>query len=425
MKKQIENKSDMANIKIVLKNKKKDGTYNIQFDITQSQRHAYISTEYYVMPNQFKNGKVQKHDNATIFNNRLREKLTEYERKLDDIAVSIERMTALEIKNYLTTEKTTFQPKLFASIKKRMDELEHEYERKKEHGEKASNKTYMAYQTLRNSLFSFITSKQGAQSPESEFEKADIYLETVDINFLKKYVDYLSEKGNTSSKWNYLKDLRAIFNNEINEGNLSPEYYPFKRYNINRHKKQIEPRVLSVAELKKIISTPAQNPEEEFARKTFILDFMLLGINSTDLYNFGINGTEIVDDRYNFDRSKTDVINSIKIEPEAQEIIKELAGKEKPLFFQEKYNNHENFYRSTNKFLKRYADSIGMPEFTLGYARYTWATIAYNNLDIDESTIDVALGHKTSKTVAGAHYIKKARTKVDEANRKMIDYLLS
>lgn len=220
-----------------------------------------------------------------------------------------------------------------------------------------------------------------------------------------------------------MKDLRAIFNNEINEGNISAELYPFKKYNINKLRKQTEPRVLSVSDLKEIIFTPAQNPEEEFARKTFILDFMLLGINPADLYNFGINGTEIVDDRYNFDRSKTDVINSIKIEPEAQEIIEELAGKEKPLFFQEKYNTSSNFLKYTNKFLKRYAAFIGIHEFTLGYARYTWATIAYNNLDIDESTIDVALGHKTSKTVAGAHYIKKARTKVDEANRKMIDYL--
>ena len=105
------------------------------------------------------------------------------------------------------------------------------------------------------------------------------------------------------------------------------------------------------------------------------------------------------------------------------QLIQALKGENKPLFFQEKYNTPQNFSKYTNKFLKRYAETIGIPEFTLGYARYTWATIAYNELDIDESTIDVALGHKTSKTVAGAFYIKKARTKVDEANRKMIDYI--
>ena len=217
-----------------------------------------------------------------------------------------------------------------------------------------------------------------------------------------------------------MKSLRAIFNNEINEGNISPEYYPFRKYNINKLKKQTEPRVIDTGTLRVIFSTPARNKDEELARKTFLLDFLLLGINPADLYNFEANEPS---GRYNFDRSKTDVINSIKIEPEAMQLIQELKGENKPLFFQEKYNTPQNFSKYTNKFLKRYAETIGIPEFTLGYARYTWATIAYNELDIDESTIDVALGHKTSKTVAGAFYIKKARTKVDEANRKMIDYL--
>lgn len=414
----------MANIKIALKNKKKDGTCNVQFDITQNQRHAYISTEYYVLPNQFKNGKVQKHENATIFNNRLRERLTEYERKLDEISMSIDRMTALDIKNYLITEKTIFRPKLLDSIARKITDLKKEYDIKTQNGLKASPRTAESYVDLRRSLFRFLKPPRFEETGSiSDFDKVDVYLDCVDVHFLKRYENFLTENGISNGRWNKMKDLRAIFNNEINEGNISAELYPFKKYNINKLRKQTEPRVLSVADLKEIIFTPAQNPEEEFARKTFILDFMLLGINPADLYNFGINGTEIVDDRYNFDRSKTDVINSIKIEPEAQEIIEELAGKEKPLFFQEKYNTSSNFLKYTNKFLKRYAAFIGIHEFTLGYARYTWATIAYNNLDIDESTIDVALGHKTSKTVAGAHYIKKARTKVDEANRKMIDYL--
>ncbi len=106
------------------------------------------------------------------------------------------------------------------------------------------------------------------------------------------------------------------------------------------------------------------------------------------------------------------------------QFIQELKGENKPLFFPRKYNTPQSFSKYTNKFLKRYFSSIGIPEFFLGYARYTWATIAYNKFDIDESTIDVALGHKTSKTVAGTFYIKKARTKVDETNRKMIDYLI-
>lgn len=411
----------MATIKTVLKNKKKDGTYNVQFDIWQNRQHAYISTDYYVLPNQFKNGKIQKHDNASIYNARLREKLTEYEKKLDTLVIKSESMTALEIKNYLIEESITFRPKLLESITRKINALKEEYRIKTQSGMKASPRTVEPYSDLRRSLFRFLKPVKFKETGSlSDFDRVDVYLDTVDVHFLKRYEHFLTENGLSNGRWNVMKSLRAIFNNEINEGNISPEYYPFRKYNINKLKKQTEPRVIDTGTLRVIFSTPARNKDEELARKTFLLDFLLLGINPADLYNFEANEPS---GRYNFDRSKTDVINSIKIEPEAMQLIQALKGENKPLFFQEKYNTPQNFSKYTNKFLKRYAETIGIPEFTLGYARYTWATIAYNELDIDESTIDVALGHKTSKTVAGAFYIKKARTKVDEANRKMIDYL--
>ena len=143
---------DMATIKTVLKNKKKDGTYNVQFDITQNQRHAYISTDYYVLPNQFKNGKIQKHDNASIYNARLREKMTEYERRLDQLGIKSESMTALEIKNYLIEESITFRPKLLESITRKINTLKEEYRIKTQSGMKASPRTVEPYSDLRRRL---------------------------------------------------------------------------------------------------------------------------------------------------------------------------------------------------------------------------------------------------------------------------------
>lgn len=415
----------MATLSIVLKDKKKDGTYNIKFLMVHHTKPAYISTPYYVLKNQFHKGKVVKHDNATLYNNRLREKLTAYERKLDGISVPMENMTVQEIKKYLTTDVRIARPKLLHCIKAKMDECEKLYKEKVQQGRKASDKTFYSYQTLRNSLFEFLKPENLApkedQSPD--FDAVDVYVDEVNVSFLKKYEQFLTEKGLQNGRWNKMKDLRAIFNEEINEGNVSADLYPFKKYNINKLRKQTEPNVLEREDLKMVLRTEPTDKDERNARKIFLLDFMLLGINPADLYQFGIGDTEIKNDRFCFDRSKTEVINSIKIEAEAQELLRELAGNELPLFFQERYSGHENFNKYTNKFLKRYASGIGIREFTLGCARYTWATMAFNDLDIDESTVDVALGHKTNKTVAGAHYIKKCRNKVDEANRKMIDYL--
>ena len=414
----------MTTIDIVLKDKKQNGTENVKFRITHNRKVAYISTEYHLLPGQLKNGKVQKHENAALFNNRLREQMTEYERRLDEIALKAHVMTAISIRDYLVADRSTATPMLLECVEKCMDRKMKEYELKKNNDEMASKATFAAYQSLRNRLYKLVAGRRYKENPEEkDYRSVDIPLAMVDFRFLKDFEESMTRDGMENGRWNYMKDLRAVFNNEINEGNITADMYPFRNYNINNLKKQKEPKVLELFEVQKIFRTPVQNRDEEIARKIFMLDYMLLGINPADLYNMGINGTTIQNGRYNFGRSKTSVINSIKIEPESEEIINELMT-DAGMYFQKNYSCHNNFSKSTNKFLKRYAKSIEMREFTIGYARYTWATIAYNDLDIEESTIDAALGHKTSRTVAGAYYIKKSRLKVDEANRRMIDLVL-
>ena len=57
------------------------------------------------------------------------------------------------------------------------------------------------------------------------------------------------------------------------------------------------------------------------------------------------------------------------------------------------------------------------------YARYSWATIA-DKIGIDEKVIDKSIGHVPT-TVAGKFYITYDWDRTDQANRKVIDYVLS
>jgi hypothetical protein len=59
---------------------------------------------------------------------------------------------------------------------------------------------------------------------------------------------------------------------------------------------------------------------------------------------------------------------------------------------------------------------------TLYHARYSWATIA-DGLDISEKTISKGLGH-VAKSMAGRKYIAFDWSKVDRANRQVIDFVL-
>ena len=56
-------------------------------------------------------------------------------------------------------------------------------------------------------------------------------------------------------------------------------------------------------------------------------------------------------------------------------------------------------------------------------ARHTWATLAAE-LDIPDETISLGMGHSTGNRVTNI-YINRNQKKVDEANRKVIDYLVN
>lgn len=61
------------------------------------------------------------------------------------------------------------------------------------------------------------------------------------------------------------------------------------------------------------------------------------------------------------------------------------------------------------------------PELTTYWARHSWATIAAS-LDIPKETIAAALGHG-GNTVTDI-YIDFDAKKIDEANRRVIDWVL-
>jgi integrase len=60
-------------------------------------------------------------------------------------------------------------------------------------------------------------------------------------------------------------------------------------------------------------------------------------------------------------------------------------------------------------------------ELTSYWARHTWATIAYN-IGVSKDIISQALGHSNGVQVTDI-YIAYDLGKVDEANRKVIDYI--
>lgn len=123
------------------------------------------------------------------------------------------------------------------------------------------------------------------------------------------------------------------------------------------------------------------------------------------------------------------------------EIIKRYRGKEYLINVLDDYNNYKDFLHRMNLnlqeigpvemvenaakdplFVKKNKKKVTplFPNLTTYWSRHTWATIAAS-LDIPKETIAAALGHGGNDVTS--IYIKFDEKKIDEANRKVIDYV--
>ena len=83
-------------------------------------------------------------------------------------------------------------------------------------------------------------------------------------------------------------------------------------------------------------------------------------------------------------------------------------------------SNYRHFYNRMCIGLRAIRNQLELPELTSYYARHSWATIA-SKLGIQRDTIAKALGHGEKRVTD--IYIDFDMSKVDEANRKVLDYI--
>ena len=233
----------------------------------------------------------------------------------------------------------------------------------------------------------------------------------------------------------YLKTVRRAFNYAIDRD--MTKNYPFKHYRINEEETRM--RVLPIGKLRRLMELELPRGYEEY-RDFFMLTFYLIGINTVDMSE--LTHKDVVDGRIEYRRAKTGKLYSIKIQPEAAAILEKYRGKTHLLRMFDGRSDYKSYQGTCNNALARMGevrkDSSGnvlrarngraemvplLPELSLYWARYSWATYAAE-LDIPTDTISEALGHSHGAKVTGI-YVKYNRDKVDAANRKVIDYVLN
>lgn len=249
---------------------------------------------------------------------------------------------------------------------------------------------------------------------------------------------YLEQGMSINGVGKELRNIRAVFNWARRRG--LTQNYPFLDYHIVEE--ETVPNNISVEDLRKLRDYPCETWQKPYV-DFFFLSFYLAGINPVDLLS--LKSDAIKDGHLTFIRQKTNKQGSTKIRtitlpvlPEAQEIIDRYPSEEGWLTgFMDCRNSYRSFARACNDALQKVGpsrkvkDKVGKlrkmeyepicPEITLYSARYSFGSIAANDLDISERTIGMCLGHSWAKNVT-SRYMATDQRKIDNAVRKVIGY---
>ena len=259
-------------------------------------------------------------------------------------------------------------------------------------------------------------------------DKAErLNFEDITAKWLNEFNGYMAKRSPAQNARSiHLRDIRAVFNFAIDEE--MTDLYPFRKFKIKSTPTM--KRSLSADDIRMIATMPLLPWQEEY-RDVFMLIFYLIGINIVDL--FSLTHENVQNGRIVYTRRKTKRIYSIKIEPEAQEILERRKGTTHLIDVADRYKDHTNFTSRFNKALKTFGtwevdehhkQKVRYKpywDFLSSYwARYSWATIAYNDCNIPVDVISQALGHSMGNRVTMV-YINSDSKKVDEANRKVIE----
>lgn len=255
--------------------------------------------------------------------------------------------------------------------------------------------------------------------------------------WLSRFNEYLIRQGLAKNTRNiHFRNIRAVFNDAID--NELTAHYPLRKFDMSPE--QTVKRSLSVERLRELLAYPVEPWQRRYV-DYFKLTFLLIGINPVDLLSCEPGAYQ--EGRLVYQRAKTGRWYNLKVEPEAAELLEQYRGEALLVSFAEGRTSYRNFTGKCDKGLKAVGTSeqvpnpawkpgsqkhryhvrhvTAFPGLSVYWARHTWATIAYS-LDIPDETIAAALGHGHGNRTT-AIYIDKSIARVDEANRRVIDWV--
>ena len=398
-----------------LRGNAKDGKGSVLLSIFHNRTTSTIPTGVRIYPTEWDGIKVIHKSDSSIIN----AKLSKLKYTIDDniaklsITESFESLTATELK-HLVYSKDHCRNRQLVSV------LFEEYLK-----HSLAEGTKEIYISALNKVLAF-----GGQN---------LKITSITVKWLYDFDIFLSKtQKSANGRSMYMRCLRAVCKYAYKTGCISS--CPFDLFQIKSE--PTRKRCIEIKLFRKFMTFPTSEKNSLY-RDYFMLLFYLIGINCIDLLTAKKNN--IINGRLEYDRKKTHKHYSIKIEPEAQAIIDKHLGQGEYLLDALDHCVHpKSFMHQMNDALKTIGTTIKeeipdqnnlfgspvtketiipiIPGISSYYARHSWATFAAD-LDISSDIIAQALGHSNGNRTTMI-YIKPNRSKVDEANRRVIDFVL-
>lgn len=373
-----------------------DGTYALRLSVNTREGNFLVTTGVYLKKDCWNKGLrcVVKDPRRLFLNDYLREMMIRADNTLlDEQRRNLHALSFSQIKQ-IVNEVFHGRPNDERTVAVMFEKMQHDTSR--------SPRTREMYKTTWRKIEAYI-SEEAAQR---------LLFEDISPGWLSHFDAWMMQDcPKANARAIHMRNLRSVFNQAISDEITSN--YPFRKFTIK--KEATRKRALTVEQLRWLHQCQLEDYQKKYV-DTFFLMFYLMGINAIDLLT--AKPSQLVDGRLEYKRAKTGTLYSIKLEPEALEIIERYKGKKYLLNFCDRYKNYKDFMAKMNNCL----DSL-IPGCTSYYARHSVATIA-SELDIPLDTIARMLGHTDPSRRITLIYVDFDQSKVDDANRKVIDYTL-
>jgi integrase len=399
----------MPSIKAVIRKDvlRSDNTANIKIRVSHQGKVRYIGTKWYIEPKYMDSDGTIKgtYSGQSKLNGAIAQLKKQYYDIIADEGPDVIYMPINTLLNKLKGQ-TRHGSSFTAYMKHRVEQLKLE----KRYG------YAMSYEVTLNHL--------------ETFHPGEIAFKEITVSFLNDFKGHLTKARTcrVNTLRIYLNNIRAVFYHAIDNDIIKGDFSPFRKFKIEQEK--TAKRALDIADIKKLIRCRGSvTKQQKRAIDIFLLIFYLVGINLKDLLY--LKPENLHKGRIEYNRFKTGRAYSIKVYPEAMAIIKRYKGKKYLLCFMDEKEKvsagrmeeaDHDVLSQMNKLLKTVVKNKKLKfKVTTYTARHSWATIAAKITDRD--TIAHALGHGID-TMTDI-YIDFDLAKVDQANRKVINKLIS